>query len=374
MAGARKIAKVAFTLSLLALATLIAVPAVTGRPFVSYASSGSMEPTIGVLDGFLVDPWPGSIEPGDIVVFFSVTRQGPAVHRIVAVDGDGWLTQGDANEDIDQRAGEPVLTRERVLGKVVTDRDGNPIIIERLGATLLESRAKLVTVEDSVGGPRALAAIGFLLLALSFAVPALFARRKRQLPTRLPLRARVLLRRLLPRGILGRHVAVALLLVVLASTIVAGANAEHEVTTTLISLQDPSAADDTRATGPGGELRRDVDVASLGWMPTVVIVDTTEHVRATHETTRLAPNERAKIEIWQRAGDVVGIQEDTVSVWRYPAVLPASMLLALHHAVPGSPYVALGLLLIALGAAWFAYLRVQTLPVARTLGIQEEWL
>lgn len=375
MARAARIVKTALTVLLLALTIAVALPSFTGRPIVSYASSGSMEPTIGVLDGFLVNPFPSTIEPGDIVVFESVTRGGPAVHRIVALDGNGWITQGDANPRRDQDSGEPTLTRERVLGKVVTDRDGRPIVIEQLGATFLEARARFVVAENAVGGPRQLAALGFFLLALSFAVPALFTRPKRRLPTRIPLRARVALRRLLPRGVLGRHVALALLVVVVASTVVGAANARQVVTASMIVLQDPSAADDTRATGRGGELVRDIPVASLGYFPTVAIIEPdSDAILPIDESVALGPAGEATMKVRQRAGEEVGIQDDAVPVWRYPAILPMSAIVALHDLAPGLPYVALGFMLVAMGGAWFAALRIRTLPVARTLGIREDWL
>lgn len=373
-ARAGRIAKAAFTLSLLALAAATALPALTGRPLVSYASSASMEPTIGVLDGFFVDPWPASVEAGDIIVFYSVTRQGPAVHRVVAVEPEGWITQGDANEGPDQLAGEPLVTRERLLGKVITRADGEPILVERLGATLLEGRARLVVVENAVGGPRQLVALAFLGLALSFAVPAFLARGKRELPSRMPLRTRVALRRLLPRGVLGRHVAIVLAAVVLASSLLAAANARHDVVSTMIVLQDPSAADEMRAAGPGMELRRAIDVSSLALFPTVVLLEGDPSRVRVQEPALLRPNVRSTVEVWQRGGDVVGLQEDVVGVWRYPAFLPPRAIVGLHEAAPGSPYLLLGALVVAAGAAWLARLRIGTLPVARTLGLREDWL
>src|SRR5581483_5082241 len=106
---------------------LVLVPVVTGRPVVSYPVSGSMVPTLGPFDVFFVDPWPGALHKGDIIVFDSVTRAQPAVHRIVGGDESGWITQGDANPNADQMAGEPAVTRDRVLGRVVTWPSGEPV-------------------------------------------------------------------------------------------------------------------------------------------------------------------------------------------------------------------------------------------------------
>lgn len=375
MARAVRIGRWALALSLLALTAAILIPVTTGRTFVSYASSGSMEPTIGVLDGFLVNPWPGELGPGDIVVFHSVLQDGPAVHRIVAAEGDGWLTQGDANPGLDQTMGEPLLTRDRILGKVIT-RNGEPIVLEQLGSTFLEARIRVTLAAEAAGGPRQLAVFAFLLVGLLSAIPAFSGKRKRALPPRLSLRQRVALRRLFPRGILGRHVAFALLVLVLASLLVAYSQARFEVATNIIVLQDASAGDGTRAAGPGVELPRDIDVAALGFLPTIAIVDPEEggRVRVGNAGTFLGPGEEAKVEVWQRAGDVVGLQQDAVPVWRYPAILPTGAMVALHEAAPGSPYALLGALILGAGYVWMRLLRISTLPVARTLGIQEEWL
>jgi len=372
---ARRLVKSALSLSLLALTLLVLFTALTGRPFVSYATSGSMEPTIGTLDGFLVHPFPADLQVGDIIVFQSDLRGGPVVHRIVGGSPDGWETQGDANARPDQTQGEPPVSRDRILGKVVTRDDGSVVLLQGLGVTVLEARVKLVVAENAVGGPRQLQALAFLALAALAAVPAFaIGRRQRRLPARLPLRARVLLRRVFPRGILGRHVGYALLVLVCSSVAFSAAHAGHDVTTRLIVLQDRAAADEERATWPGNELRRDIPVRSLGLLPTLVVLDETERVRPEARTLPLAPLGEGIVTIHQRAGDKVGMQEDVARVYRYPALLPEGVVLALHDTAPGLPYVAMGAIAGAVGAAWFARLRVSTLPVGRMLRIPEEWL
>lgn len=375
MARTGRIVKLALTLSLLALASAIALPVLTGRPVVSYASSGSMEPTIGTLDGFLVNPWPTTIAVGDIIVFESVTQNGPAVHRVVGRDGQGWLTQGDANAKRDQDVGEPSITGEKILGKVLTTRQGEPIVIERLGAAYLEARVQVVQLELALGGPRQLMALVLVVLAGVFAVPALLAKPKRSLPTRMPMRLRSALRRWLPRGILGRHVGATLLLLVLVSTAFAATHAREDVVATIVVLEDKTAGDSVRAAGPGAELVREIEFSSLGITPTVVLLEPeTDALRPARESLTLGPRSSATVPVSQRAGDVVGLQEDVLHVWRYPAVLPASAIAALHDVAPGLPYAAFGAIVIATGALWFAALRIGTLPVARSLGIPEDWL
>src|ERR1051325_12185539 len=123
------------------LATLALVPLLTGRPLASSPVSRSMEPTIGPFDVFLVDPFPGHLRVGDVILFRSETQGGPAVHRIVGGDETGWLTRGDANANVDQLAGEPVVTRERVLGRVVTGPHGAPILLPQGGVPVAEAQA-----------------------------------------------------------------------------------------------------------------------------------------------------------------------------------------------------------------------------------------
>src|SRR5438067_2893252 len=99
---------------------LALVPILTGRPLMSYPISRSMEPTIGPFDVYLVDPVPGRIGVGDIILFESQTQGGPAVHRVVGGSDGAWITKGDANENVDQVGAEPPVTRGQILGRVVT--------------------------------------------------------------------------------------------------------------------------------------------------------------------------------------------------------------------------------------------------------------
>jgi signal peptidase I len=78
--------------------------------------SGSMAPAAAPGDVAVVDPRPGSIRVGDIVL---VPAPGPAarllLHRVARIRADGALvTKGDANADVDST---PVLARE-VKGRV----------------------------------------------------------------------------------------------------------------------------------------------------------------------------------------------------------------------------------------------------------------
>lgn len=97
------------------LATMLPIP---GNVSVKIVKSGSMEPTIPTGSVVVVAPAP-TYSVGDVVTFGRDTRtEIPTTHRIVSVSGSGsaqsYVTQGDANEDIDPRP----VTASEVIGKV----------------------------------------------------------------------------------------------------------------------------------------------------------------------------------------------------------------------------------------------------------------
>lgn len=375
MRPAGRIGRVIVVASLLAVSAALLLPTFTGRPVVSYASSGSMEPTIGVFDVFFVQPYPSDLAVGDIIVFESVIRGGPAVHRIVGGDPGGWLTQGDANERVDQDLGEPLVTPERLRGKVLTRGDGSPFLLPHVGIAYAEANVELVRAQQMAGGSRGLASLAFLALAIVLGA-ASFATRGLRRPTPLMSpRRRALLRRLFPRGILGRHVAIALLLVLLMATSWGAAHARSDVELTMVVVRDPGAADDVRAAAPGGSLARVIEVRALGLLPTYAFLEAgSERLEVPDAGARIGAGGVARFEAREHAGAQSGLQSDTLHVWRYPALLPLAPTQALHDAAPGAPYLLLGGALGLAGALWFAALRIGRLPVGRMLGVQEDWL
>ncbi|WP_020221366.1 signal peptidase I, partial [Halarchaeum acidiphilum] len=118
---------------LLVLAGLVAAPA--GSPVqVSYVYSESMSPTIGVGDGYVLVP-AGHVSTGDIVTFWSGTRGAYTTHRIVDETADGFRTKGDHNAVADQAAGYPSVSRDAIVGRVLTWR-GSPLVIPHLGSAV----------------------------------------------------------------------------------------------------------------------------------------------------------------------------------------------------------------------------------------------
>jgi len=100
----------------------------------SYVYSDSMDPTIEEGDGYLLMS-AGTVESGDILTFYSEERSEYVTHRVVTVTENGFVTKGDNNPTTDQRAGYPLVTRNDVLGKVVTV-GSTPVVFPRLGIAI----------------------------------------------------------------------------------------------------------------------------------------------------------------------------------------------------------------------------------------------
>lgn len=119
-------------LGLMMIVLLVAGSKNNGAPILTYVYSNSMEPSIKVNDAFIV--WPSiQFKVGDIVMFRPVVLQAEFVtHRIIAIGDQGFITKGDNSPYSDQDSGEPEVTKERIVGRVLT-LQGQPIIFAGLG-------------------------------------------------------------------------------------------------------------------------------------------------------------------------------------------------------------------------------------------------
>jgi signal peptidase I len=344
---------------------LLVAPGLLGSPVLSYAASGSMVPTLQVGDGFVVDPAPGALQVGDIIVFASVVRGGQlAVHRIVGGDAEGWTTKGDANAATDQQAGEPLVTPERIHGRVFTFAD-RPLVLPGIGVPFIEGAAAMRQAERAGSMLQlvayAMAAASLLLVLIpTRAAPPLRAPRS-------PWAARIAasLGRRLPRGWLARHAALGAIAAIGLLALASVPSMHEEVVMSLVVTDSPPPGQ-ARSTTPGGALARDLDAQALAFAPTLVVVDGTPRIRAAQDHIALAPGARGALPVEEVAGAEAGLQEDRIQVWRYPAVLPDEATLALHRVMPGAPLLApLGLMLAGF-TLWFRALDTGALP-ARAL-------
>lgn len=119
------------------------VPA--GSPVqVSYVYSDSMEPTIGVDDGYVLVP-AGDVTTGDVVTFWSPTKDTHVTHRVVDRTDGGFVTRGDNNPATDQAAGYEPVSRDQVVGKVLAV-GGDPVVVPQLGAAIQLIRTHLLGI------------------------------------------------------------------------------------------------------------------------------------------------------------------------------------------------------------------------------------
>ncbi|PSP95836.1 signal peptidase I [Halobacteriales archaeon QS_4_62_28] len=103
---------------------------------ISYVNSGSMSPTLSTGDGFVAVPTAlaDNPEPGDVIVYRSeeIEADGLVTHRIVGRTDEGFLTRGDSNPITDQQAGEPPVTRDRIVAHVLVV-DGHTVTLPEIG-------------------------------------------------------------------------------------------------------------------------------------------------------------------------------------------------------------------------------------------------
>ncbi|WP_253739037.1 signal peptidase I [Halohasta salina] len=114
---------------------LIAIAVPAGAPLqISYVSSDSMSPTIDTNEGYVLVPV-GTVQPGDIITFYSEERATYVTHRATQVTPDGIVTKGDGNPSTDQASGYPLVKPSDVSGKLLTV--GNSVVVIPYLGTLL---------------------------------------------------------------------------------------------------------------------------------------------------------------------------------------------------------------------------------------------
>lgn len=128
---------------ILVIVVLTVVPA--GAPVqVSYVYSDSMEPTIDVNEGYIVIP-AKKVEVGEIVMFWSPMKDTYVTHRIVGQTEKGFITKGDNNPSSDQRSGYSAVTRDEIVGEVLTFQ-GEPLVIPYLGLLIVFLQRHLLAI------------------------------------------------------------------------------------------------------------------------------------------------------------------------------------------------------------------------------------
>ncbi|MFC7116246.1 signal peptidase I [Natronoarchaeum sp. GCM10025703] len=161
---------------LLLVAALLAGQALGQPILLSYAETGSMEPTIDAGDGFVAIPaeLTGSVDEGDVITFQSEEVHGGDVttHRVVEITEEGYVTKGDANPFTDQDDGEPLVTEGQVLAKA-WQVNGEVVVIPNLGTAVSTVQSGVERVQHTVASALGITAllqvqwVAFLLLLVS---------------------------------------------------------------------------------------------------------------------------------------------------------------------------------------------------------------
>ena len=265
-------------------------------------ATGSMQPTAPTDSLVLVVDAEPAV--GDIALFESPESDRPVLHRIVGTtgDGDAFRTQGDANQYPDQRTGAPPVTDDEIYGTVPTIL-GQPLVIPHLG--------RLVT------NPVLFAGI-WALLGLSLLYSTTGGETIRETVASVPLRVHVV--------VLGVVIAVALPIAVLGAPATADT---HILTTATAPAEDPSLV----RSGETGH--RTVVVSS----PVSWFLHHSAHVSGDLHVTATEPrsgSDAMAVTVANEPATAPAVHRGTVTVYSYPAVLPAgaiSALAALHPAV-----------------------------------------
>ncbi|MFC7199759.1 signal peptidase I [Halospeciosus flavus] len=275
---------------------VVLTTASAGAPVqLSYVYSDSMEPTIGVNDGYILVP-AGEVQNGDIVTFWSDERDAYVTHRIVGQTADGYLTKGDNNPQIDQETGYPPVTRGEIRGEVLTV-GGEPLLIPQLGFVLATARANLSAVLALAGG----------VLAL------LWAREGQTRPTRDLTRV---------RDVAGPVFLVGFLAV--GGLLVYGGSS-HDIP--LVAVESAAGASGPRTVLVGTAEAVETQI-ELPQMPLTTRVVGSHGIDVT-TMTRSATN--LSIEGTIHPARTIGPVPAQITVNRYPAVLPHSVLVWLHN-------------------------------------------
>lgn len=300
---------------LLALLSLfLAVGVITGgAEGFAYVISGSMEPTLHVGDGFVL--WPvRNPQVGDVISYRPVAIKAETVtHRIVGEAPLGFMTRGDNNPETDQAGGEPPVTRERILGRVVTI-DGHIVRIPRLGPisewmrNLLQRRLWVVAL--------AVVGISFLLGLVDQSGSV----RRRQPRRRWRL------------GLVYRAVMVGAVGGLLLSMLMSVQIQQVEYLVTV----DPGDVADHVPVGVPGAVR--LKVAGGGLLPVFSFGEGIAPAAVTSAPALLGPRSAASLVLQTPAHMDVGWYRDYVRLYRYPTLLPRWVVAALHRQ---SPYLAM---------------------------------
>lgn len=297
-----------------------AVAPATAPVTITSPDSGSMEPTAP--EHSLVVVVGDTPTVGDIALYDTPSRTEPVLHRLVeTTDGEtAFITQGDANQRIDQEAGYPPVTADQIYGTVPTIA-GQPLIVPYAGALLTN--------------PFALVGL-WAILALSAMYSTSMGKLVRGTVVAMPFRTYAIA--------IGSLIIVILPLVILATP---------TATELYVLTSTTGGTDAAYIAAPGETTEREVDITS----PLLQFLHVSGHADGELAVSSIETSlgsSTATITVENTPSETPTIHEGTVTMYTYPMTLPETYvhsLAARHPAlaavatsfVLGGPLVVLGL-------------------------------
>lgn len=260
----------------------------------SYATSGSMAPTIQEGSAYLV-VHTESVETGDIITFYSARQEEYVTHRVVDRTDEGYITKGDANTETDQSIGIPPVPPSSVVG-VVFSVAGHPLTVPGAGPILANVQTYSLLI------------VAFIGIVLGY--DSLTGDRRNSL------RSRDILR-------VGDIVSVLLITSFVACLLVIGMGGSSHVLTQVVTMEG-TAADHTIERGESATRTISVDTRTLPLTTLYVdvdgadVIDRTEGESSLHLTVRIPPR------------DTIGLHRVHLRTYPYPRTLPYGVVDALH--------------------------------------------
>jgi signal peptidase len=268
-----------------------------------------MEPVIQVNDGFIVLPC-SKLKSGDIIMYRPVILQAPYItHRIIEITENGYITKGDNAPCKDQDNKEPVVSKDRIVGRVVTIC-GSPLVFCGLGklASFLQFGLGMYSGKISVM---------FLVLSIITAIiPNHKSHRKKKTQYRLRL----------------RHIYRVIVIIAVMFTAVTVYLGSNVCKIKYLVSEYPGISGDQVEVNKSGQLK--IIVKNMGFFPTFTIISAAEplFVYASPECIRPRCEEEVIINVLPQRR--TGIYHGYIRICKYPALLPRTCVVSLHRLHP----------------------------------------
>lgn len=289
-----------------------------GAPILTYVYSNSMEPFIKVNDAFIV--WPEhKLTVGDIIMFRPVVLEATFVtHRIVAIGDNGFITKGDNTPYQDQESGEPEVTSDRIVGRVVTIQ-GQPLIFPGFGKISEYVQATLGQ------NARSISFLFFMLGILSLLLKSKYSVRRRKSRRRLRL-----------RHIYHAITVSSVLLIILSVSFGSRVNQVRY----LVS-EYPGTLGDQVEVSQNGTLT--MKIKNHGLVPAWTMVRGIDPLSVGEAPKIVKPRSEEIVTINVRPQLKTGIYYGYLQVYLYPVLLPRKIMIYLHGIHPVLAVITTGL-------------------------------